>query len=373
MADETLPEPLSLTLRNVKQHRELTVDLSGRMIVLVGPNGVGKSTVLKAISSIGRLHHENGANWDWRSRLRLAFGAEEDAPFGDDVGRVLQTWRSAADVVPEVSLQFTNGALAVRLQEPAKVGGIAALTAPGEAANVPASVDAEELIKRRAQSACVRAAKSRYLQPEFSALTRQSPVSHSEIGPRGENLASSVAELLLRFPELHAAVQRGLQQIIPELTHIGARQLRMPDGKDGFDAFELELRYGSSRVASHGVSEGTLIALAVLVLSQRSEGVRFILLDDVDRGLHPTAQKALIDQLRGVLKARPELKIICTTHSPYIVSHFEPSEVRVLGRSKATGDTVCKRLDQHPKIDEYKRYLDAGEYWASVGEDWVGE
>jgi len=161
--------------------------------------------------------------------------------------------------------------------------------------------------------------------------------------------------------------------IVPQVTFVGAATEAVTDERTSFQAHELELEFGENvRVRGRDVSEGTLIALAVLALAHHSPGVRYVLLDDIDRGLHPLAQKALVAQLRGVLAARPDLKIICTSHSPYLVEHFQAAEVRVLGRKK-NGDTVCKRLDQHPEWQKYKEHLDTGSYWASVGEEWVGQ
>jgi predicted ATPase len=361
MADETLPEPLSLTLRNVKQHRELTVDLTGRMIVLVGPNGVGKSTVLKAIRALGRLSEEE-RDQPYPSpeeRLWHAF----DYPGTLDWHEFQSSWSQKLEN-PRIDAMFAQGLLSLALS-----GQTPFLVLPGSGP-LPRDHDTQDRkIAARCESAFTRSFRSRYLQPENTALASASPVTEQRLGTRGENLASRVAHLVLRAPAQHQKLLQSMAEVIAGVSHIGADTVMLPDGRP---AYELEFQFGGARVRGKDVSEGTLIALAVLTLVS-DPLVRLVLLDDVDRGLHPTAQKALIEQLRGVLKARPELKIICTTHSPYIVSHFEPSEVRVLGRSKTTGDTVCKRLDQHPKIDEYKRYLDAGEYWASVGEDWVGE
>jgi len=33
--------------------------------------------------------------------------------------------------------------------------------------------------------------------------------------------------------------------------------------------------------------------------------------------------------------------------------------------------TRCKRLDEHPDVEWAKQTLTTGEFWDSVGEDWV--
>ncbi|MER2559589.1 MAG: AAA family ATPase [Myxococcaceae bacterium] len=366
MAAESLPEPSSITLRNVKQHRELSVDLSGRLVVLVGPNGVGKSTVLKALRAVGELHNPSKEGVGYPHRLAQVLGASEITNSAAEL-RLIRSWLAPTGPA-SIDVGFTDGLLHLEL---ATEMGLSALMPPGYSQlsqkHDMAGFDA------RARSPHVRALKASYLQPEFSALSSPSRVEATTLGPRGENLASVIAQFALRYRKEHQAVLEALQTIVPQVTFVGAATEAVTDERTSFQAHELELEFGENvRVRGRDVSEGTLIALAVLALAHHSPGVRYVLLDDIDRGLHPLAQKALVEQLRGVLAARPDLKIICTSHSPYLVEHFDASEVRVLGRKK-NGDTVCKRLDQHPEWQKYKEHLDTGSYWASVGEEWVGQ
>ncbi|HYH66124.1 MAG TPA: AAA family ATPase, partial [Urbifossiella sp.] len=95
-----------------------------------------------------------------------------------------------------------------------------------------------------------------------------------------------------------------------------------------------------------------------------------VLLDDLDRGLHPKAQRELIGLLRSVLDSDPELQFVATTHSPYLLGSMEPNEVRMTHLNDA-GATVCDSLTHHPKFEKWKDEMSAGEMWSLFGEKWV--
>jgi len=76
--------------------------------------------------------------------------------------------------------------------------------------------------------------------------------------------------------------------------------------------------------------------------------------------------------LRTVLEENPDLQIIATTHSPYVVDEFDLKEVRVAWANK-DGMTQCARLESHPEFERWKDELWPGEFWSVVGEEWVGD
>ncbi len=91
-----------------------------------------------------------------------------------------------------------------------------------------------------------------------------------------------------------------------------------------------------------------------------------------DRGLHPKAQRDLVVQLRKLLERDPELQIIATSHSPYLVDHLEPQEVR-LSTVLPDGTIRFAALTDHPDFERWKEAMRPGEFWSTVGEQWVGE
>jgi predicted ATPase len=129
---------------------------------------------------------------------------------------------------------------------------------------------------------------------------------------------------------------------------------------------------GANSLSAHQVSEGTLLVLGLLAALHAPNRPSLILLDDLDRGLHPRAQKELISLLRKLLDANPDLQIVATTHSPYLLDRMEPSEVRMTILQE-DGSTACAPLTSHPQFDQWKDEMAPGEMWSLFGEKWLVE
>jgi predicted ATPase len=135
------------------------------------------------------------------------------------------------------------------------------------------------------------------------------------------------------------------------------------------DRFELEFDDGSA-IPSDLLSEGTVLALGLLTKLREPGRPRLLLLVDIDRGLHLGAQVKLVQVLRDLMKLDPELQIVCTTHSPYLLDLFEPAEVRVLALD-GERRTHARPLTEHPDFGKWKFGTQTGELWAALGEEWV--
>jgi ABC-type dipeptide/oligopeptide/nickel transport system ATPase subunit len=133
----------------------------------------------------------------------------------------------------------------------------------------------------------------------------------------------------------------------------------------------LDMNSGNS-IPAHALSEGTLLTLGILTALISPQRPNLILLEDIQQGLHPRAQREIINILKELLQNNEDLQIIFSTHSPYILDALDPSQVHVLTTAK-TGFTQTKRLDEHPDAEWAKQTLTTGEFWDSTGEDWVAE
>jgi len=171
--------------------------------------------------------------------------------------------------------------------------------------------------------------------------------------------------MALNAPDSWQKLQADLRQIIPSVN-----RLRHAAGAthQGFTLL-FDTISASSLQASH-VSEGTLLVLGFLTALYSADRPNLILLDDFDRGLHPSAQKELIGLLRSLLSTNPELQILATTHSPYMLDWMLPNEVRMTVLND-DGETLCAPLAKHPEFEKWKDEMTPGEIWSLFGEKWL--
>jgi ABC-type transport system involved in cytochrome c biogenesis ATPase subunit len=145
-------------------------------------------------------------------------------------------------------------------------------------------------------------------------------------------------------------------------------KLDNPEGTVMGNALEVKMR-GVGWTPADQLSEGTLLALGLLTLLTRPSPPRILLLDDVDRGLHPSAQRELIGQLCGFANART--KIVCTSHSPYVLDPLPITAVRVVLADPQSGATSIVRLDSHPEWPKWSSTMTPADFWQYVGDlDW---
>jgi predicted ATPase len=124
------------------------------------------------------------------------------------------------------------------------------------------------------------------------------------------------------------------------------------------------------RIPAHAISEGTMLTLGLLTVLMNPKQPNLVLLDDIEQGLHPKAQRDLVTVFKEIIRDNPNLQIIFSTHSPYIIDELTPSQVHVLSNSNL-GFTSSNRLDEHPDVEWAKQTLTTGEFWDAEGEDWV--
>ena len=115
---------------------------------------------------------------------------------------------------------------------------------------------------------------------------------------------------------------------------------------------------------------GVLLAVRLASLIPNLDPPGLILLDNIENGLHPANQRQLIKELKESLQANSNLQVIFWTHSPYVVDELAFAQVHILNNTAKEG-IKCKRLDDHPDAEWAKHALTTGEFWDSVGEDWV--
>ncbi|MES2638730.1 MAG: AAA family ATPase [Myxococcota bacterium] len=353
----------------IKSLRDVTIDLA-RFTVLVGPNGAGKSTVLDQIARLCELSVPDPADpLVTGTFVRVLQHVDPERRRGSD-GTMVWSGRAKTN---SLRVSFESG--------PAPYYDRARIRATTLGKDT--TLDSKETVNRRpletslAESFSWRSLRLRLLP---GPLAQPSPllVGPVELQANGYGLASLLALIQLNDSKRLEAIETDLRAVVPHFERLHFRPTKvdvvLPEApsrvvSQGGYALDLSFR-GVGRIPAHQVSDGTLLALGLLGAAHWHELPDIILLDDIDHGLHLSAQYNLIKAIRRVLDARPELQIVCTTHAPVLLDSFEVDEVRVLALDK-DGATRVKPLSAHPDLERWRGAMGTGELWANLGEDWV--
>jgi AAA15 family ATPase/GTPase len=196
-----------------------------------------------------------------------------------------------------------------------------------------------------------------------------------------------IAYLITTEPELFGILMQRIREVLPRVERIRTRPAKVTlnepaevstKGKTihytetreviGHDLlFDLKDAPG---IPARAVSEGTLLVTALLTATVWNQGANLLLIDDLEKGLHPKAQRELVSALKRLLELEPEMQIVFSTHSPYIIDELEADQVWIMVADDERG-VIARRLSEHPRAEEALQVLTTGEFLDAEGEDWV--
>jgi predicted ATPase len=369
----------SVELQNFKSHRLTSLNFdNSRLHALVGRNSSGKTSVLQALHYLSRLAGSA------HSSFADIFQCERSPEFITTIGQT------------RMSVTARGGWGDKRTWE-ASYAWIQSVNQPWLPIT-SCQVDNEEI--RSEHGWTITLGNAPYPIPEvlkdaihlkLVAANLAKAAYSDELIPRvefdGSGLAPTLDNLRNEDPDKFADLHRMLQRIVPSIERIwinraevivNRQRLIQVDGKSisyedsdrklGQEIF-LDMNTGK-RIPAHAISEGTMLTLGLLTVLMNPKQPNLVLLDDIEQGLHPKAQRDLVAVFKEIIEDNPNLQIIFSTHSPYIIDELTPSQVHVLSNSNL-GFTSSKRLDEHPDVEWAKQTLTTGEFWDAEGEDWV--
>lgn len=396
-----------LTLQNIGPFVSLELPLE-RFTLLVGPNGAGKSTVLRAMELASRWHT---GGFEPRERRRIIrqyrdewLGEQEVWLYPKTSFETFGIPRSAAE-----AWSITLGSGAERwwvaragLGTPEIAYGKKRLLTTGALESADESGDEWERDAQGLDSNDPSWFQSfRYSPPADPALPRALRLQldrrslaapsvpsgeRTLLGSDGSGLPSVLAEM---DREVLEQIEASLARVVPQARRVRPRSTRVrrlgrrpfavgdqavqvPVEEDVFaHRLELEIR-GSGNVPAELLSEGTLFALGLITAIHYPNRPDLLLIDDLDRGLHLSAQVQVVEILQALLKEEPKLQVLGTTHSPFQLEGVGASQVAVFGL-RADGTATARTLTEHPEFERWSRALRTAELWADLGEDWVTE
>jgi predicted ATPase len=368
-------------LHNFKSHRSTQLNLDdSRLYALVGQNSSGKTSILQALHYLSRLADYNNSSFahifqhDRSPEFITTIGQNDMSVTGSGFWghrerrkdwKASYKWQRSSNPP-----WFPTASWKVDQEEGSSDGWNGSLSSSLDP--IPQALRYTVHLKLVASN-LAKAAYSEEITPrvEFN----------------GSGLAPTLDYLRDEAPDEFQALQEMLKRIVPGVQKVGVRRAKVMvdrqrlievDGKSiSYEESQevagqevvLDMNTGE-RIPAHSVSEGTMLALGLLTVLMNPKQPNLVLLDDVEQGLHPKAQRELITVFKDILQDNKNLQIIFSTHSSYIVDELTPSQVHVLSNTNL-GFTRTKRLDEHPDVEWAKQTLTTGEFWDAEGEDWV--
>ena len=376
-----------VSFRNFKAYRSLDLELEP-LTVLVGPNAAGKTTLLQGLHLATAFASGHGiATTVSEDTIRTALASHGETD--------LVSWNFSGTWSGE------EGHVGVRFETSFK--DISVWGELGEA--LFEIIRAPLSLRDKNKSALWAASLVQQLPPNFRRDLHSTSIlrfelqcladaSYSEesipsMDGSGNGLASVLAYLKLGQDDIFDDIQQALRQIVPSVRRIRIERAavertavrtialdeqrhQVPEQRKLWGNKVVLDMNGAKGVAADSIGEGTLMALGLLTVLMSPDKPRLILLDDIEIGLHPVAQGKLIETLRRFQERDPELQIVATSHSPFILNYLKPEEVRMVFLSE-DGSAHCEKLTAHPEFARWRDMMSPGEFWSTVGESWVAK
>ena len=143
--------------------------------------------------------------------------------------------------------------------------------------------------------------------------------------------------------DLFEKIEENLRRYVPEVEKLSLRTVE--NGKKQIQIREKGLKVP---VPATELSEGTRLILCILTILHQENPPPVILLEDIDRGMHPRLFEYVAPLMRDIAE-RHQINILATTHNPYLVDCFQDQKDAVIIVEKKDGastlTTLAKKLE----------------------------
>jgi predicted ATPase len=321
----------SVRFENFKVLKDATLKL-GPLNVVVGPNGSGKSTLLNAIDLI---------------RTRGSAASDSVRTQGSGEGRILAslTWSSDGQ-------QLEAG---IKSDAKNPVLPFSARNGSNLAANAPLIKEFERVLG---------GIRVYYFNPQqIGAQVQLTP--QAEMSKDGSGFAAALDRLRDTNEDAFDRLQEDLASWLPEFDH-----LAFDTPAPGHRAFKLRRKRTKEYIKSRDLSDGTLVALALLFISHNTDRPTLVCLEEPDRGLHPRLLKQLAEATFRLaypaefgLNSAPT-QVILTTHSPIFLNFLKDHpESIVIAEKRDNGLADFHRAEEDPHYREVIEDCSLGDIW----------
>lgn len=345
----------AITFQNFKVLRKATLPLSP-FTLIVGPNGSGKSTALQALLAI-------------KERALQEREGKQTSPTNFE--RFVTAGLEVTDP-PEVEIRLQWSELSAWSELLAGVTTVAPWPRYGFSTLQHYQHFQQELSKEISRSAAgdtlnLVLSRIRVYSLDASTIIQSAKLEPDvELSPTGRNLVGFMDSLRDKEPERFEALNKELGRWLPEFDHI---LFETPE--TGRRAFLLRTRKGHHKIPARDLSQGTVLALAILTLAYLPDPPPLIGIEEPERGVHPRLLRNIQTALYRLSypeqfgEERQPVQVIATTHSPYFLDLYKDHPEEIVIAQKTADGATFERLSDQPHIMEVLGDAPLGEVWYS--------
>lgn len=325
----------SVHFKNFKVLRDATLPL-GALTLIVGPNGSGKSTAIQGLLAVaGQYSASRDELWP----------VSAPPPADGEISVDAQLDRSADSSVAHWHMGPGGSVCSVERTRGSE-------TAPAFWKEVETRV-----LPR------LRRVRAYWFQSKrMTAPVELAP--KAELAEDGRNLAIVLDRIRDEAPEWFEALNAELGRWLPEFDRV----LFETPGH-GQRSIALRTRREQRPIQARNLSDGTLLALAMLCLAYSPDPPPVVCFEEPDHGLHPRLMRDVRDALHRLAypenfgETRGPVQVIVTTHSPILLDLFRDHPEEVVIANKAGTEATFQRLSDIPNFEEILGECSLGDAW----------
>ena len=316
----------SIRFENFKVLRDTTLPLKP-FTLIVGPNGSGKSTALQILE------------------ITKQYFLKKQPP---STASVLTVGLGSQTVTVDLCWTGPPQSARVRLEWKGPQSTMTSVDRDGR----PLAPESQATLQHYFKNTFVYAFGSKSIA---APCTLKSSAALQE---DGTGLTAVLDQLRDESPERFDQLNEELGRLIPEFDRILFKTDRR-----GNRLFRLRQRHGHQAIRATDLSQGTLIALAILTLAYMPNPPSIIGLEEPDRGLHPR----LLRDIRDALYRLSYPKQFGETRKPvqFFLDLFRDHPEEIVIANKEGQEAKFERLSDRPDIGELLGDASLGDVWYS--------